>query len=89
MLIEHVLARTDQSFPRSYVEKVASSWARLGIDTLEKAKAQAEKERSDKTYVPRQKTLPKWYGEVEDADVPEVDDQTIEQLQQRLGRQTE
>lgn len=89
VLIEHVLARTDQSFPRSYVEKVASSWARLGIDTLEKAKAQAEKERSDKAYVPRQKTLPKWYGEVEDADVPEVDDQTIEQLQQRLGRQTE
>ena len=28
-------------------------------------------------------------GEVEDADVQEVDDQTIEQLQQRLGRQTE
>lgn len=88
VLIEYVLKRTDQSFARSYVEKVAASWARLGIDTLEKAKQQVNKEQhAARAPSASQKALPQWYAQVEDESVEAIDDQTIEQLQQRLGRQ--
>ena len=36
VLIDYALKATDQKFSRSFVEKVASSWARLKIDTKEK-----------------------------------------------------
>lgn len=37
VLIEHVLANNQQNLNKNYVEKVASSWIRLKIDTKEKA----------------------------------------------------
>ena len=55
VLIDYALQATDQKFNRSFVEKVASSWARLHIDTKEKAQEQTQ---------PRQQTkedLPSWY----------------------------
>lgn len=90
VLIEFVLKRTGQSFARSYVEKVAASWARQKIDTLEKAKEQAEKEFAYSSETVRNtKKLPQWYEETEDETIADVDDQTIEQLQQQLGAKLE
>ena len=37
VLIEYVLEKTNQRFSKSYVEKIASVWVRLNIDTSEKA----------------------------------------------------
>lgn len=39
VLIEHVLETNDQNLNRSYVEKIASTWQRQGVDSLEKALA--------------------------------------------------
>ena len=36
-LIEYTLQRTNQQFSRNYVEKVAASWVRLGVDSRKKA----------------------------------------------------
>lgn len=36
-LIEYTLQQTDQQFSRNYVEKVAASWVRLGVDSRKKA----------------------------------------------------
>lgn len=36
-LIEYTLQQTNQQFSRNYVEKVAASWARLGVDSRKKA----------------------------------------------------
>lgn len=36
-LIEYTLQQTNQQFSRNYVEKVASSWVRLGVDSRKKA----------------------------------------------------
>ncbi len=44
ILIEYVLKVTEGRLTRSYVEKIATTWIRQGIDTVEKAKEQIEKE---------------------------------------------
>ncbi len=44
ILIEYVLKVTEGRLTRSYVEKIATTWVRQGIDTAEKAKQQIEKE---------------------------------------------
>lgn len=36
-LIEYTLQQTNQQFSRNYVEKVAASWVRLGVDSRKKA----------------------------------------------------
>ena len=36
-LIEYTLRQTNQQFSRNYVEKVAASWVRLGVDSRQKA----------------------------------------------------
>lgn len=36
-LIEYTLHQTHQQFSRNYVEKVAASWDRLGVDSRKKA----------------------------------------------------
>lgn len=46
ILIEYVLKATEGRMSKAYVEKVATTWIRQGIDTAEKAKAQIENEPS-------------------------------------------
>ena len=36
-LIEYTLQQTNQQFSRNYVEKVAASWVRLGVDSRKRA----------------------------------------------------
>jgi replication initiation and membrane attachment protein len=42
VLIENVLLTNDQRLSKAYVEKVAATWARLGIKTIEEAKLEIE-----------------------------------------------
>ena len=48
VLIEYVLKMKNQQFPKAYVEKVASTWVRLEIDTSEKALAHIQSETEEK-----------------------------------------
>ena len=58
VLIEYCLAKTDNKFNKSYVEKVAASWARAGVDSKEKA---LEKVNPKKKKATKNKELPDWY----------------------------
>lgn len=82
VLIESVLEKTNQSFARAYVEKVAGSWVRLGIDTLEKAQAQAADERKRKPMT-ESGELPKWYEQQGEPET-RVDDEAIARMQKAL-----
>lgn len=46
VLVEYVLKATEGRMSKAYVEKVATTWIRQGIDTIEKAKTQIENEPS-------------------------------------------
>lgn len=75
VLIEYVLEKTNQKFQRAYVEKIATEWVRLKIDTKEKAIAHCKEE--DKPYAKQNqnvKQLPQWYY---DQDSVKVDDSTF------------
>lgn len=70
VLIEYVLNVKQQQFPKAYVEKIASTWVRLDIDSCEKALAQIDKD--TKTVYekkPKKKNLPNWYIEPENVHV--------------------
>ena len=82
VLIESVLEKTNQSFARAYVEKVAGSWVRLGIDTLEKAQAQSADERKRKPMT-ESGELPKWYEQQGEPET-RVDDEAIARMQKAL-----
>ena len=82
VLIETVLEKTNQSFARNYVEKVASSWVRLGIDTLEKAQKQAAGEKQGRESGGA--SLPKWYEQSEERTDAQVDDEAIARMQKAL-----
>lgn len=67
VLIEYVLERCNQVLRKSYVEKVAATWVRLGVDTKDKALQMIaqESKRETKKQVPQTKELPKWYTDQE------------------------
>ncbi|MDD7280416.1 MAG: DnaD domain protein [Erysipelotrichaceae bacterium] len=77
VLIEYCLDKTNQSFNHSYVEKVASSWARLKIDTKEKALNQINK-------VPTRKKAPEWYENTEQTKPSQQSLQEALKLQEKL-----
>ncbi len=88
VLIEYVLEHNHQSLARSYVEKVAAAWVRLGIDTKEKAIANSQaKEQADASVKTQRKQLPKWFYE---QDVKEAEDKdeaiSDEELMERLRK---
>lgn len=87
VLIEYVLTTTNQRFTRSYVEKVAGVWIRLGIDTSEKALAQIESEK--KGSKPKNKTeskeLPAWFHDQDSVSTQsQVDDEKLKKMLEGL-----
>jgi replication initiation and membrane attachment protein len=69
VLIEYVLRETNQQFPAAYVEKIAATWARLNVDSREKAfeqtDSQRQKPQTQRTYTKKGKEvppLPEWYA---------------------------
>lgn len=63
VLIEYVLQMKNMQFPKAYVEKIASTWVRLEIDTYEKALSQIAQEKQQHTTSSNivKKELPTWY----------------------------
>lgn len=90
VLIEYVLDRCHQTFRKAYVEKVAATWVRLGIDTKEKAlQVMQEDEKDTKQYRKKTETkeLPKWYTDQDSVPSTEEDldeDALMEELR-KLG----
>lgn len=66
VLIEFSLERTNQRFNASFVEKVAASWARLKIDSKEKALQNIQEASAKKTP-----ELPDWYSITEQTEPDE------------------
>lgn len=77
-LIEYTLKQTNGQLPSTYVQKVATSWIRMGIDTLDKAKQQMQGQ--NKSSFVKQKTndLPEWYANTKPE---EADQDLLKQLQ--------
>lgn len=81
VLIEYVLKMKNQQFPKSYVEKIASTWVRLEIDTYEKALKQIEEDTVKPKYSNqvKKKELPTWFENQDEVKV-NVDDFDEEEL---------
>lgn len=70
VLIDYVLSRKNQQFPKAYVEKIASTWVRLGVDSEEKAIAQT---RNTYSFSESSTTvqLPNWFDSNESSEAGE------------------
>lgn len=70
VLIDYVLSRKNQQFPKAYVEKIASTWVRLGVDSEEKAIAQT---RNTYSFSESSTTvqLPNWFDSNESNEAEE------------------
>ena len=88
VLIEYVLDTKNQQFPKAYVEKVAGTWVRLGIDTAEKARKQIQKEQANRKSFKanKEKKLPSWYHDQSDIpnDTEDFNEEEMLELQKRL-----
>lgn len=87
VLIEYVLNKTNQRFTKNYVEKVASVWVRLNIDTSEKALALIQEEQDKKPKGYKKNELPEWFHDQDMVETPEVEmvsDQELEDMMKRL-----
>lgn len=86
VLIEYVLTVKQMQFPKAYVEKIASTWVRLEIDTYEKALAQSQQEQPGGTYVKQAaiKELPTWYHDQSDMKPQQTYDE--KQLEENLKK---
>jgi len=89
VLIEYVLERCHQSLSRSYVEKVAATWVRLGIDTKEKALEVVRKENENTKPKQKQKSLPQWYLQQDDnsEEKETIDDEALMEELRKLREQ--
>lgn len=88
VLIEYVLDRCNQTLRRNYVEKVASTWVRLGIDTKEKALRHIEEEAKQPDIKQKQKELPKWFYEKDVQEgQPDVDNEALTDKLRKLRDQ--
>lgn len=88
-LLEYVLERCNQVLSKSYVEKVASTWVRLHVDTLQKAQEVIASEgKETKTYKnPAQKQLPKWFHDQDSVKKAskEIKDEELLEKMKKLG----
>lgn len=82
VLIDYALQATDQKFNRSFVEKVASSWARLHIDTKEKAQEQTQVRQQAK------EELPSWYQDTKQQENDPNLEEEIESMLQALKEES-
>lgn len=93
VLVEYVLNVQNQSLSKAYVEKIAGSWVRLNIDTMEKALEQIKKintpkpKRKPTAKLPKvEKQLPDWYTGKQNEEEEELNPEDIEKLKAELAR---
>lgn len=97
VLIYYVMLKTDMKLSKSYVEKIASHWARKGIKTVKEAMAVAKKEhrqyqewadakesKKRKKRIIRQEKLPSWIKEYESQEDEKMNDTDFELEKRKL-----
>lgn len=91
VLLEYVLQRCNQMLSKSYVEKVASTWVRLGIDTANKAleSIKNEKQEPQRYQKSTKKELPEWFHnqDVVDVSKEDIDDDILMERLRKLGEE--
>lgn len=80
VLIEYSLDKTNQTFSRSFVEKVAASWARLHIESKEQAIMQTKENKLQAKNIQK---VPDWYAQT---DIEKPDDDLLKQALERQKR---
>lgn len=85
VLIEYVLEKTNQKFTKSYVEKIASAWVRLQIDTSEKALEHIKNEKPKQSKL-KKAELPEWFDHPESIEHEDriVDEKELEEMMKQL-----
>lgn len=87
VLIEYTLKHTNQEFPKSFVEKVAASWVRKGIDTKEKAlKAINGSHTKPKSPSKKNTSYPEWYTKTEQHEASSELTKEVNQMLENLDR---
>jgi len=87
VLIEYTLKHTNQEFPKSFVEKVAASWVRKGIDTKEKAlKAINGSHTKPKSRSKKNTSYPEWYTKTEQHEASSELTKEVNQMLENLDR---
>lgn len=92
VLIEYVLKRCNQVLSKAYVEKVAATWVRLGVDSAKKAlEVIANEQQPNTTFYQKttEKKLPDWFENQDIIDVAneEVDDDALMERLRKLGEE--
>lgn len=93
VLVEYVLNTLNQNLSKAYVEKIAGSWVRLNIDTMEKALDQVQKIKEPKPkrkpsakLKTTEKQLPDWYTGNQQEEDEELKPEDIEKLKAELAK---
>lgn len=89
-LIEFALEQTNQRLVKSYVDKIATTWVRLNVDSIEKAKKAINETQGMYTgNKVKQEALPAWYSAKDKIPDKEVNhdeiDESVAKLKARLG----
>ena len=94
ILLEHVLSISDNKLVPSFVASLAAAWIRSGVDTAEKAMAEAKKPRgrsgrggSRKDVLPDYYVQMKTGSEKETAEETDFDREEFEEIRRRLREQ--
>ncbi|MEF9961648.1 MAG: DnaD domain protein [Erysipelotrichaceae bacterium] len=90
VLLEYVLKQLNQKLSKAYVEKVASSWVRLKIDTASQALShiKEQEQKPMKQYTNKKAVLPQWYqesGTNKNTSNEVFDDETLKANLKRMG----
>lgn len=85
VLLEYSLEQTNQRLTKSYVEKVASTWVRKKVDSIESAKEACSEviQKTKNVRRGKQESVPSWYFEEEQQ--KEVDETKLEALLKRVN----
>ncbi|MGL5977620.1 MAG: DnaD domain protein [Erysipelotrichaceae bacterium] len=90
-LVEYTLSETNQKLVRAYIEKIASTWVRLRVDSLEQAQQAIATNKEKPKYTKaagKSEALPDWYQETDSEEAVEVDEAQLGALLARLKEES-
>ena len=84
VLLDYVLRTNNQKLNKAYVETIASSWKRLGIETVEEAMKEcikAHNKKSKQTKETKKETVPSWFNEqIEKKELDKEEENELKEL---------
>ena len=86
VLVDYVMRINDKKLTKNFVETIAGTWKRLGIETAEDAMLQAEKEvkrkmSNKKTKTQKQEILPDWFDkDIKKEEITKEEEEEVKDL---------